>query len=119
MTESFVGANDVFQTRVRVRVRSESKGVFFFDAVFHGAAASGSTKIRTRFAIKPVDGVPVTQFHTVQGTLCREVEIFVNWRLHDAHRDGLVVSALEPHPIVQVIDWEWFRASLARVKCSE
>jgi hypothetical protein len=91
----------------------------FFDTVFHGAAASGSTKIRTRFAIKPFDGVPVTQFHTVQGTLCREVEIFVNWRLHDAHRDGLVVSALEPHPIVQVIDWEWFRASLARVKCSE
>jgi len=88
------------------------------DTLFHGAAAFGSTKIRARFAFKPGDGIPVTRFHTVQGELCREVDIFGGWRLHDAHRDGLVVSAFEPYPIVQVIDWEWFRASLTRVKCS-
>ena len=45
------------------------------------------------------------------------MEIFGEWTLYDAHRDGLVLATSDPFPSVQVIDWAWFEGSLTRVRC--
>ena len=87
------------------------------DTVFHGAAALGLVKVRTRLALQPEDGVDVTTFHVVAGEECLEVEIFGAWKLHDAHRDGLVLDRSDPYPLVQVIDWAWLEGTLTRARC--
>ena len=87
------------------------------DTLFQGAAALGPVKIRTRRALQPDDGIDVTSFHVVAGEECLEVEIFGDWKLYDAHRDGLVLATSEPFPSVMVIDWAWFEGILTQARC--
>lgn len=87
------------------------------DTLFAGAAARGSTKMWARRANLPDDIEQVTLVRVHRNGACRAVGLLGEWTLHDAHSDGLIVATSEPFPSVSVLDWTWFEAKLAQVRC--
>lgn len=88
------------------------------DTLFQGAAVRGSARVMARTWDWQTPASQVTSFRAVD-TGCREVELLGDWRLYDAHADGLVVATSYPYPVVQLIAWDWFEGVLTPARCPQ
>lgn len=86
------------------------------DTLFQGAAVRGSTRVLAHTWDWRTPASQVTRFRAADAG-CREVELVGDWRLFDAHADGVLVATMDPYPVVQLIDWNWFEGVLTRAPC--
>jgi hypothetical protein len=85
------------------------------DTLFAGAAAQSGTLVR---AFRWKDGDTwVTALRAVSDHDCDMVELIGRWTLRALHRNRVVLSREDPHPTVQVVDWNYIVAHLTDVPC--